>query len=131
VIIDSGGVVRFAESVGPAGRRDIAALAAECERIDREAGSPTLDLPQPGQLAAGSVLYVRNRCGASRAALAALSNCHLEAIEVRNVSDDPAARKQLEQLAGGGQAPCLVVGGSPLLESGAIVARLAEIGAPL
>jgi len=131
VIIDSGGVVRFAESVGPGGRRDIAALAAECERIDRASDSPTEAIPEPGQLAAGSVLYVRNRCGASRAALAALSNCHLESIDVRNVSENPAALKQLEQLSGGGQAPCLVVGGSPLLESAAIVERLAQVGAPL
>ena len=131
VIIDSEGIVRFAESVGPGGRRDIAALAAECERIDRESKGTTEQLPEPRKLATGALLYVRNNCAASRTALAALANCHLGDVEVRNVSDDPAAMKQLEQLSGGGQAPCLVTGSDHLLESGDIVARLAEVGAPL
>jgi hypothetical protein len=131
VIIDSEGVVRFAESVGPGGRRDIAALAAECERIDRECAGSTEELPAPGGLAEGAVLYVRNGCGASRAALCARSNCHFDGVEVRNVSEDPAARKQLEQISGGAQAPCLVTGGKPLLESAEIITRFAEAGAPL
>jgi glutaredoxin len=130
IIIDSEGVVRFAEAVGPAGKRDIAALAAECERIDAESSGATEELPTPTGLGGKTVLYVRNNCGASRAALAALSNCHIE-IEVRNVSEKPKALKQLEQASGGGQAPCLVVGGESLLESPAIVARLASAGAPL
>jgi hypothetical protein len=131
IIIDSEGIVRFAESVGPGGKRDIAALAAECERIDRECSGSTEELPVPGGLGEGAVLYVRNNCGASRAALAGLGNCHLGGVEVRNVSEDPSALKQLEKISGGGQAPCLVTDGKPLLESDAIVARLAEAGAPL
>jgi len=131
VIIDSEGVVRFAEAVGPAGKRDIAALAAECERIDAESSGTTEELPTATALAGDAVLYVRDNCGASRAALAALSNCHLGGVEVRNVSEEPQALKQLEQASGGGQAPCLVVGGESLLESPAIVARLAGAGAPL
>lgn len=131
MIVDSEGIVRFAESVGPGGRRDIAALAAECERIDRESKCATEQLPEPRKLAAGTLLYVRSNCSASRTALAALANCHLEEVEVRNVSDDPSALKQLEQLSGGGQAPCLVIESDHLLESADIVARLAEVGAPL
>jgi len=131
IIIDSEGVVRFAESVGPGGRRDIAALAAECERIDRECSAASEELPAPAELGGEAILYVRNACGASRAALAALGNCHLGGVEVRNVSEDPSALKQLEAISGGGQAPCLVAGGKPLLESGEIIARLASAGAPL
>jgi hypothetical protein len=131
VIIDSEGVVRFAESVGPGGKRDIAALAAECERIDRESSGSTEDLPVPGELGKGAVLYVRNNCGASRAALAALGNCHLGGIEVRNVSEDSSAMKQLEKASGGAQAPCLVADGKPLLESEKIIECFAEAGAPL
>ena len=131
IIIDSEGIVRFAESVGPGGKRDIAALAAECERIDRECSDSTEDLPAPEGLGEGAVLYVRSNCGASRAALAALGNCHLGGVEVCNVSEDPSALKRLEKISGRGQAPCLVTDGKPLLESDAIVARLAAAGAPL
>jgi hypothetical protein len=131
VIIDSEGVVRFAESVGPGGKRDIAALAAECERIDRESSGSTEDLPAPGELGKGAVLYVRNNCGASRAALAALGNCHLGGVEVRNVSEDSSAMKQLEKASGGAQAPCLVTDGKPLLESEKIIECFASVGAPL
>jgi glutaredoxin len=77
------------------------------------------------------VLYVRNNCGASRAALAALGNCHLGGIEVRNVSEDSSAMKQLEKVSGGVQAPCLVTDGKPQLESDKIIASLANAGAPL
>ena len=131
VIIDSEGVVRFVESVGPGGKRDIAALAAECERIDRECSGSTEDLPAPGDLGKGTVLYVRNNCGASRAALAALGNCHLGGVEVRNVSENPSALKQLEKVSGGGQAPCLVTDGKPQLESDQIIACFAGAGSPL
>ena len=47
------------------------------------------------------------------------------------MSEDPSALKQLEKISGGGQAPCLVADGKPLLESEAIVARFAGAGAPL
>jgi len=123
--------VRFAASVGPGGKRDIAALAAECERIDRESSGPTEELPAPGDLGRGTVLYVRNNCGASRAALAALGNCHLGSVEVRNVSEDSSAMKQLQKISGGAQAPCLVTEGKPLLESDQIIARFAAAGAPV
>ena len=131
IIIDSDGVVRFAESVGPGGKRDIAALAAECERIDRDCAGSTHELPTPGVLGDGTVLYVRNHCGASRAALAALANCHLDEVDVRNVSEDAAAMKELEKISGGAQAPCLVANRKPLLESAKLIARFAETGAPI
>ncbi|MCB9869108.1 MAG: redoxin domain-containing protein [Planctomycetes bacterium] len=123
VLIDREGIVRYAHSVGPGGRRDIAALAAECERI----GGPVL--PGPGTVA--GTLFVKSKCGPSRAARLAVDNLHLAAtITVRNVNDDPAARADL---AGHGkdQAPCLVVGTKALYESAEIIGELARRTAPL
>ncbi len=73
------------------------------------------------------MLYVKSRCGFSRAALLARDNLHLEgSLAVRNVSEDEAARAELARVAGGEQAPCLVMDGKPLLESDAIVSTLVE-----
>jgi hypothetical protein len=129
VIIDKNGVVQYAEAVGPGGQRDIGALAAECEKID--AKNTGQDLPTGSGLAAGSVLYVRDHCGPSRAATAARTNLHLEGVTLKNVSDDESAAKELASASGGGQAPCLVENGEALVESGEIIARLAEVAAPI
>ena len=45
VIYDKDGIVRYAHSVTPAGKRDLAELAAECERIDAEHGGGLGDVP--------------------------------------------------------------------------------------
>jgi len=45
VIVDKDGIVRHVASVGPAGKREIADLAGECERIDAEHGGGLGDLP--------------------------------------------------------------------------------------
>lgn len=129
VIIDKDGVVQYAASVGPAGRRNIEELAAECERID--AANPGQDLPVGPGMPSGSVLYIRNRCGASAAAKVARENLHLDGVALKNVSEDKSALAEMEKISGGAQAPCLVVEGKPLLESDAIVARLAKAAAPL
>ena len=129
VIIDKDGVVQYAVSVGPGGKRDLAELAAECEKIDaKSAGS---ELPTAPGLPSGSVLYVRNHCGASRAAARTRENLHLDDLTLKNVSEDAEARAELEKVSGGGKAPCLVVKGEALLESGAITARLVEAAAPI
>ena len=52
VIIRSDGVVSYVDSASPSGRRDIAALAAECAKIG---GTP---LAEAGSIPAGSTLYV-------------------------------------------------------------------------
>jgi len=131
VLIDSGGVVRHASSVGPPGQRDIGELAALCEKVDGSSQSPTLDFePAPG-LPQDAVLFVKSGCGFSRAALLARDNLHLaDALPVRNVSEEPDARSELQRLSGGEQAPCLVIGGSPLLESADIIRKLVEAGSP-
>ena len=47
-------------------------------------------------------------------------------IPLRNVSEDPAAREELERVGGKVQAPCLFIDGKPLYESSDIVAYLAD-----
>jgi len=132
IFIDSSGIVRYAESATPSGRRDIAKLLAECERVDREFDSPTADVTEPAGIGEGAVLYVKSRCGFSRAALLAHSNLHLDpSVQIKNVSEDPAALEALIAVAGKDQAPCLVVGGEAQHEAAEIVERLANGAAPL
>jgi hypothetical protein len=132
VIIDSGGVVRHASSVGPGGRRDIGELAAECEKVDRESSSPVEDFDEPEGVPEGAVLYVKSRCGFSRAAELARSNLHLgERVALKNVSQDAAARSELETVTGSDQAPCLVVGGEATQESQEIIGRIVGAAAPI
>jgi hypothetical protein len=131
VIIDSSGVVRYAESVKPQGERNIETLAAECEKIDRAATGKTVDFEGAAGVPKGTVLYVKSQCGFSRATLLACANLHLEGkVQVKNVSEDPKAARELEQIAGQGQAPCLVVEGKPMHESADIVQRLVACAAP-
>ena len=125
VIIDPGGVVRHASSVTPAGQRSIEDLASLCESVDREHGGGLRALPEPPGIESGATLYVKSRCGASRAAMLARQNLHLDTrLTVRNVSEDPAAQEALVKIAGTDQAPCLVAGGKPLHESKAIISHL-------
>jgi len=127
IVIDSSGVVRYADSVGPGGQRDIDALAAVCEKIDGESSAPTTEIGSPAGLPAGAVVYVRNNCGASRAVTLACENLHLSgALTIKNVSDDASAAAELEKATGSSQAPCLVVDGKAVQESGDIVAFLVE-----
>ena len=132
VLIDAAGVVRYAESVTPSGQRDIAGLAAECERLDGEYSGAVEDFSEPAGLPADGLLYVKSSCGFSRAALLARDNLHLaERVGVSNVSGDATAREALVQASGSEQAPCLVIGGEVIQESADIVVRLLEATAPL
>lgn len=123
VIIDAGGTVRHSSSVTPAGRRDIAELAGLCEGVDKEYGSATLpEFPGPEGLGQVEALFVKSNCGHSVKTLLALNNLHLrDQVQVRNVTDDPSARAELQRLAGTDTAPCLVVDGKPLHEADKIV----------
>ena len=106
ILIDSGGVVRHASSVTPAGKRDIAELAAICEEGDGNSDTATEDFGQAPGLSAGSLLYVKSQCGFSRAALLARDYLHLgDQLEVRNVSENQQARAALERVGGKNQAP--------------------------
>jgi hypothetical protein len=125
IIIDAGGTVRYAHSVTPSGVRDIPALVAECEAIDAAwEGELPSDQPPLG-LEPNTVLYVRNNCTFSHWAICARHNLHLDdALPLRNVSTDPAAKAELERLGGKAQAPALVIGDLVLYESAEIAAYL-------
>ena len=131
VIIDSGGVVRHASSVGPAGQRDIGELARLAEEIDRASTSPKVPFAEPTP-APDAVLYVKSRCGFSRATLLALENLHLASkVRVVNVTEDAAARADLLRIAGKETAPCLVTENTPVHESKDIIKMLVDAVAPL
>jgi glutaredoxin-related protein len=131
VLIDSGGTVRHASSVTPNGQRDISELAALCERVDREAGTPTQPLPEPRGLGSDAVLYVKSACGFSRRVRVAVDNLHARDLIVRNASEEPAALEALRQASGAETAPCLLVDGGPVSEADVIVRTLAERLAPV
>ena len=124
VIIDREGIVRFAHSVGPPGRRNIADLAAECEKFGGD--------PLPAGGSASGTLYVKNSCGPSRAAKLAVENLHQTGnLTIKNVSDDAAAKVELVAAGGKDQTPCLVVDGHATYESADIVSALVAQCAPL
>jgi glutaredoxin-related protein len=131
VLVDSGGTVRHASSVTPAGKRNVEELASLCEQVDREAGTPTVDFADPPGLGADAVLYVRSHCGFSRAARVAADNLHARRLTVTNVSEDPKALEALRAASGDEVAPCLVIGGECVPESPVIVRTLAERLAPV
>lgn len=127
VILDAGGTVRYAASVTPAGQRDIDALVAECEAIDGAWEGELPEFKAPAGLPEDATLYVKERCMFSRWALYARENLGLgDDLPVRNVSADEAARADLERVGGKSQAPCLVVDGEALYESGDIAEFLAK-----
>jgi hypothetical protein len=126
VIIDSGGTVRHASSVTPAGRRDIGELAALCEKVDAEHGSGLADFPSAPGLGKIDALFVKSNCGHSLKAIFGRDNLHLQGqVPLKNVTDDSGAMDQLKSLTGKDQAPCLVVGGKPMHEADDIVRYLA------
>jgi len=123
VIIDADGVVQHISSVGPSGSRDIEELARLAEEID---GKYVGDLPaKPAPAGVKEcTLFVKNKCGYSRAALLALSNLGLGAlVKVRNIDEEDDARAELKKLGGKEQAPCLVEGGNALYESADIIKK--------
>lgn len=128
VIIDAGGVVRYAVSVTPAGVRDMAALADECARIDAAYDGELAAVESPPGLDADTRLFVKSSCGFSRAVLMARDNLHLgeDKLPVRNVTEDDDARATLEKLGGKNQAPCLIHSGEAMFESKDIIKHLVE-----
>ncbi len=99
-------------------------MAALCESINREHGGGVGDFPKPPGIEPGATLYVKSHCGASRAAMLARTNLHLDGVRIRNVTEDSGARDDLVKIAGKDQAPCLVVGGKPIQESKEIIRHL-------
>lgn len=125
VILDANGVVRHSSSVTPSGERDISELATLCEEIDAEFGEDLVGPPKADGFAGDATLFIKSRCGFSRAVLQARTNLHLDdAIPLRNVTEDPSAMTALRELTGKEQAPCLVLNGKPMLESRDIIRHL-------
>ncbi len=131
VIIDSGGTVRHASSVGPAGERDIAELAALCDGVHAKGATSTEASPVPQGLGTDPVLYMKNTCGFSRRVQVAVDNLQASDLSVRNVSDDSDALGALRELSGAETAPCLSIDGKPIGEADLIVRTLAERLAPI
>lgn len=128
IIVDRDGVVRHASSVGPSGQRDIAALLATATEIARaHGGAPVARAARPA-LAADATLYVKDGCRFCESVLRAVKNLHCEAsLTVRNVTRDPAARQELDRLAGAGsKVPALVQQGKVQHESAEINKTLAS-----
>jgi glutaredoxin len=125
VIVDAGGTIRHISSVTPAGERDIDALLTLCQRIRAGYPVPVQSLARPAGVESGTELFVKSNCGFSRATLLARDNLHAQGrVAVHNVSEDAKAKDRLRALTGKEQAPCLVAGGKPLLESADIVRHL-------
>ena len=114
------------------GGTEIGARAELCEEIDRASAGPHEDfVPAPG-VPADAMLYIKSRCGFSRATLLAMENLHLmDKVRVCNITDDPAAKETLLKVAGKETAPCLVVDGTPMHESKDIIRRLVDAMSPL
>lgn len=137
VLIDRQGVVRHASSVGPGGQRDIDQLLGLAREIDA-AQAPAADGKQerpsrpdrPGlpALQDDATLYVREGCRFCQSVLRAMINLHCQQqLRVRDVTQDPEARKELDRLAGAGaKVPALVQGGQVQFESGEIIKTLAR-----
>ena len=131
VLIDSGGTVSHASSVGHAGERDIAELAALCEGVDAKGGTSTEVVPAPQGLGADDVLYLKNACGFSRRVKVAVDNLHASSLKIRNASDDSDALGALRELSGAETAQCLSMAGKPIGEADVIVRTLADRLAPI
>ena len=125
VIVDATGVVRHVSSVTPSGKRDIAELAGLCEKVNEARESTLKSFPDPPGLEDDTVLFVRSNCMFSTNAAAALKNLHINAVPVRNVTDDEAALDELVAISGKAQAPCLVVGNNARHEAADIITYLA------
>lgn len=127
VIIDRDGVIRYHESVGPGGKRSVDELVAACEEVNGGGGAAA---PSAPGVPDGVTLFVKSQCGPSLRVQNALANLKVDNVAVRNVTEDSAARADLQK-TGSDQAPCLVHGGQAVLEADAIVAYLANQAAPV
>ena len=80
--------------------------------------------PKPPQL----VLYKYDACPFCRYVKSALIDLQLT-IETRDTRLDPQARRELIEIGGKSQVPCLFIDGTPLYESRDIIAYLRQYAA--
>jgi glutaredoxin len=129
VIIDTDGVVRHVSSVTPSGKRNIDELFALAKELN---GGKQFTPPlREGKLHEDATLYVREGCRFCQSVKRAITNLHIEPlIKVRDVEKEPAARKDLDAIAGAGaKVPTLVQNGVAQHESADIIRTLAELHA--
>ena len=128
VILDRHGIVRYTDTVTPAGRRDIDELLELAKEIASKDTGEVPPAPERPRMSRGATLYVREGCGFCRAVLRAMTNLHCDQhLRVRDVTKEPEARKELDRLAGkGAKVPVLVQDGQVLSESAEIVKALAR-----
>lgn len=125
VIIDAQGIVRYAESVGPGGERDIDALLETCRRLDTDYADNLPGVASAAGLPSEATLYIKGSCGFSAAVMAVYENLHLQGrLNVLNVTEDATASEALVAAGGKEQAPCLVMDGVAQYESKDIIATL-------
>ncbi len=126
VLIDSEGIVRHASTVGVSGKRNIDELLALAVKLNRlEDFTP----PRPrGALAPDATLYVREGCRFCQSVKKAVHSLKLgDAITVRDIEKDPAAREALAAFGGEVKVPALVQHGKVQHESSDIIRTLAEL----
>lgn len=130
VIVDRGGVVRYAQSAGVDGRRDIAALLAVATDIARSGGFQPVVAPAAQAIAPGDkigVLFASHDCGHCTSVKRAATNLKvLDRLLVRYVEDDANAARDLMRVANGSAGtPVLLLGdGQVLRGAGAIIGYL-------
>ncbi len=122
VIVDAAGIVRHVYAA--TGKRDMDAVAAKCEEINKAFEGELPKAPAPEGLADDATVYVRDNCAASRAVLLARTNLHIDTLLVKNVSQDAAHMAELKKLTGAETAPVLVEAGEVMAESAKIVGYL-------
>ena len=93
--------------------------------MDAEHAGDLPDFSVANTLPDGVSLYVKDRCMFSRWALYTRANLHQD-FPVKNVSQNDAARAELETLGGKSQAPALRVGDEVMYESADIAAFLVK-----
>lgn len=131
VIIDAAGVVQYAESAGPAGQRNIDDLVKACAEVNSNYKEETTT-PAKAEGIKKCTLYIKNKCGFSRAVLLARTNLHLEnQLNIKNVSTNASAIQELKEQTGKDQAPCLAIGDKTMLESSEIIEYLTKNIAPI
>ncbi len=130
VVIDKKGIIRYSESVTPAGHRSVDDLLSVCTEVQAAQGAAQ-GLASGGALPADACLYVKSKCGPSRRVRVAADNLGVQGLKVCNVSDDTAAAAELRGRAGNDQAPGLWIDGKIVHEADAITRLLADRVAPL
>jgi len=132
VLIDAEGVVKYQNSVTPSGERDVEELLGRCEELNAQYRGPRAEPPRPEPLPKEMKVYLKSNCGFSRSVSLALANLHLSSVcPVINVTENASAMAELKKVTGKEQAPCLLLGREPVLESADIVRYLVQHVAPL